>query len=99
MLEELWTNDSVEEIIIESDNLMFSILENFGINNSNRHEQLYRVESALEGFNIHFYVDNLYAFSMVETPAEFVFSDSGSCKAKMTYKTEVFDCMLGRKLW
>lgn len=81
------------------DDLVFSMLEQFGITKDNWRENVGRVtivDTASDPWTKHFYIDGGYRFSIVEQPGELVFDDE-KCEygMRINYKVKVYEDMLG----
>ena len=77
------------------DNLVFSLLEQFGITKDNARENVDRVFIIQTGWTKHFHIDGEYRFSIMEEPGELIFDDDGGCSMRINYKVEVFEELLG----
>ena len=78
------------------DNLVFSLLEQFGITKDNWREHVDRVRVIRDRMWVdHFHVDDQYRFSIVEEPGELIFDDDGGCSMRINYKVEVLEELLG----
>lgn len=102
---DMYKNDLLSEIhrmisgkVSENyDELVFSLLGQFGINKDNWRENLDRVTIVRDRLWVnHFYIDGGYRFSIVEEPGELIFDDEKrEYGMRISYKVEVFKDMLG----
>lgn len=78
------------------DELLFSLLGQFGITKDNWRENLDRITAcSCDIWTKHFYIDGEYRFSIVEEPGELIFDDEKSeCDIKINYKVKVYEDML-----
>lgn len=78
------------------DELVFSLLGQFGITKDNWRENLDRVTIVRDRLWVdHFHIDGEYRFSIVEEPGELIFDDEkGEYGVAVSYKVEVFKDML-----
>ena len=104
-IQELIENDILGEVrkklakeVSESyDNLAFFALAPYGITKENQMEWVDRVE-IVDGPNTrHFFVDGLYAFSIVTIMDMKEFDEKHSFNIKFKYKIEIFESMLGQR--
>ena len=81
------------------DELLFSLLSQFGINKDNWRENLGRVAACgcdRDIWTKHYYIDGQYRFSVIELPGELIFDDEkGECGMMINYKVKVYEDMLG----
>lgn len=80
------------------DELVFSLLGQFGITKENWREHIDRVTivSGNTCWTKHFLIDGQYRFSIIEEPGELIFDDEkNECSMVVNYKVEVFEDILG----
>ena len=79
------------------DELVFSLLEQFGITKENWRENLDRVKifQAAWSYIKHFHIDGEYRFSIIEEPGELIFdNEKNTYGMRINYRVEVFEDML-----
>lgn len=81
------------------DELLFSLLGQFGITKENWRENIGRVAACgcdRDIWTKHYYIDGEYRFSIVEEPGELIFDDEKcECGMGINYKVKVYEDMLG----
>ena len=81
------------------DELVFSLLGQFGINKDNWREWISRITVVTDCMWVkHFCIDGEYRFSIVEQPGELIFDDEkNTCRVAVNHRVEVLECMRGKK--
>lgn len=90
------TKELYRKVSENFDDLVFSLLGQFGINKDNWREYIGRVEIIQTGgFNKHFIIDGEYRFTIIEQPGELIIDDEkDECKYVVNYKVEVLEELL-----
>jgi hypothetical protein len=80
------------------DELIFSLLGQFGITKDNWRENLDRISIVKDRLWVdHFYIDGEYRFSIVEEPGDLIFyEEKDTYRVAVNYRVEVLECMRGR---
>ena len=86
-----------KEISENYDKLAFSALEPYGITGDNWTDNVGRVVIASTSFSKHFFVDGLYAFSIVTFIDDSEFNAENHFKLTMKYRIDIYEHMLGMR--
>ncbi len=90
--------DKLAKEMAESyDNLAFFALAPYGITKKNQMENVDRVEIVNAPNTRHFFVDGLYAFSIITIMDMEEFDEKHSYNIKFKYKIEIFEEMVGMR--
>lgn len=81
------------------DNLIFSLLECYGITRENWRDQVGRVLIVQTGWTKHFYIDNVYAFTIMEESQMICHEEKLDYIYQVNYKVEHIESMKGEYLW
>lgn len=90
-------NKLSKEISESYDKLVFFALAPYGINGDNWMDNVGRVEIASTSFSKHFFVDGLYAFSIVTFIDDSEFDAEHSFKLTLKYRIDIFEDMMGQR--
>ena len=91
--------DKLAKEISESyDNLAFFALAPYGITGENWMENVDRVCIVSQTFSKHFYVDDMYAFSIVTFMDDMDFDEEHNFKLTLKYRIEIFEDMVGQRV-
>ena len=91
-------NKLSKEISESHDNLVFFALAPYGINKENWSENTDRVYIVSQSFSRHFFVDGLYAFSIVTFVDDSEFDAEHSFKLTLKYRIDIFEDMIGERV-
>ena len=87
----------MKEVSESYDNLAFFALAPYGITGENWMENVDRVCIISHSFERHFYVDDLYAFSIVTFVDYSEFDEKHEFKLTLKYRIEIFEDMVGTR--
>ena len=87
----------MKEVSESYDNLAFFALAPYGITGENWRENVDRVCIVSQTFSKHFYVDDMYAFSIVTFVDYSEFDEKHEFKLTLKYRIEIFEDMIGQR--
>ena len=87
----------MKEVSESYDNLAFFALAPYGITGENWMENADRVYIVSQSFSRHFFVDDMYAFSIVTFVDDMDFDEEHNFKLTLKYRIEIFEDMVGQR--
>lgn len=90
-------NKLMKEVSESYDNLAFFALAPYGITGENWMENVDRVCIVSHSFERHFFVDDMYAFSIVMFIDDSEFNEKHEFKLTLKYRIEIFEDMIGQR--